>query len=124
MKKVLRSCFDPLPRFLSMKSILGLVAMVLLGTGISVYEYLESARPLQRSSQQFTAPAVITTERSTPEVRESRAPLSRSDSPRPVPAAAEVQVRGGVSSDSTACPEPQTRPPASIWEPTIGQADS
>ena len=43
MKSVLRSCFDPLPRFMSTRSLIGLVTMVLIGTGISVYEYLESS---------------------------------------------------------------------------------
>ena len=43
MKRVLRSCFDPLPRFMSTKSLTGLVVMVLIGTGISVYEYVESS---------------------------------------------------------------------------------
>src|SRR5688500_17393283 len=47
MKRVLRSCFEPLPRFMSTKSLADLVVMLLVGTGISVDEYLESARPLE-----------------------------------------------------------------------------
>ena len=48
MKRVLRSCFEPLPRFMSTKSLVGLVLMLLAGTGLSVYEYLESSRPPER----------------------------------------------------------------------------
>jgi hypothetical protein len=50
MKSVLRSCFDPLPRFMSTKSLTGLVLMVLAGTGISVYEYLESSHAPVRAA--------------------------------------------------------------------------
>ena len=48
MKRVLQSCFDPLPRFMSMKSLTALVALLLVGTAISVVEYLESSRSLVR----------------------------------------------------------------------------
>ena len=55
MKRVLRSCFEPLPRFMSTKSLVGLVLMLLAGTGISVYEYLESARPLEKPAARAEA---------------------------------------------------------------------
>jgi hypothetical protein len=48
MKRVLRSCFEPLPRFMSMKSLTAVVALLLVGTAISVVEYLESARSTMR----------------------------------------------------------------------------
>lgn len=48
MKRVLQSCFDPLPRFMSMKSLAAVVALLLVGTAISVVEYLESSRSLVR----------------------------------------------------------------------------
>src|SRR5688572_5511177 len=47
MKRVLRSCLDPLPRFLSTRALLAVVAFVVLGTALSVYEYVESGRPPQ-----------------------------------------------------------------------------
>jgi hypothetical protein len=49
MKSVLRSCFDPLPRSLSTKGLVGLVAVVVLGTGVMVRSYLESAQLAARS---------------------------------------------------------------------------
>lgn len=45
MKRVLRSCLEPLPRFVSTKSLAAIVTIVLVGTAVSVFEYLESARP-------------------------------------------------------------------------------
>ena len=48
MKRVLRSCFEPLPRVMSTKSLTALVALLLVGTAISVIEYLESARAVAR----------------------------------------------------------------------------
>jgi hypothetical protein len=45
MKRVLRSCLDPLPRFLSTRALVAVVAFVVLGTALSVYEYVESGRP-------------------------------------------------------------------------------
>lgn len=51
MKRVLQSCFDPLPRFMSMKSLAAVVTLLLVGTAISVFEYLESSRlPVRRPS--------------------------------------------------------------------------
>jgi hypothetical protein len=44
MKRVLRSCLDPLPRFLSTRGILLVVGLVVAGTAVSVHEYLESDR--------------------------------------------------------------------------------
>jgi hypothetical protein len=45
MERVVRSAFDPLPRSLSNKGLGLLVAIVLFGTGITVYRYLESSDP-------------------------------------------------------------------------------
>jgi hypothetical protein len=56
MKSVLRSCFDPLPRFMSMKSLAAVVTLLLVGTTISVLEYLESSSvPPRRSSYESGA---------------------------------------------------------------------
>lgn len=45
MKRVLRSALDPLPRALSMQSLVGLVAAVVLGIAVTVVLYVESSRP-------------------------------------------------------------------------------
>jgi len=42
MNRVLRSAIDPLPRALSTKSLLALVAVVVLGTAVTVHRYVES----------------------------------------------------------------------------------
>ena len=44
MKSVLRTCLDPLPRFLSLRGLTLLVAMLVLGVVFSVWEFVESAR--------------------------------------------------------------------------------
>lgn len=44
MKRVLRSCLDPLPRFLSTRAVLLVVGLVIAGTAVSVHEYLENDR--------------------------------------------------------------------------------
>ena len=49
MKHVLRSCLDPLPRILSTRGLAAIVVLVLSGTALSVYEYVESGRMPGRS---------------------------------------------------------------------------
>lgn len=44
----MRSILDPLPRFPSTRGLATVVGMLLLGTAISVYEYLEDSRPPAR----------------------------------------------------------------------------
>lgn len=44
MKRVLRSCITPLPRFLTTRALAGLVLVLVAGTAVSVHEYLETAR--------------------------------------------------------------------------------
>lgn len=44
MKRVLRSCITPLPRFLTTRALAGLVLVLVAGTALSVHEYLETAR--------------------------------------------------------------------------------
>jgi hypothetical protein len=51
MKRLVRSCIDPLPRSLSTKSLALLVVMLLSGIGISVHEFLESRRVPERAVQ-------------------------------------------------------------------------
>jgi hypothetical protein len=49
MKRVLRSCLDPLPRILSTRGLAAIVLLVLSGTALSVHEYVESGRVPDRS---------------------------------------------------------------------------
>ena len=44
MKSVLRSCLDPLPRFLTLRGLSLLVAMLVLGVVFSVWEFVESGQ--------------------------------------------------------------------------------
>lgn len=44
MKRVLRSCITPLPRFLTTRGLAGLVLVLVAGTALSVHEYLQTAR--------------------------------------------------------------------------------
>jgi hypothetical protein len=57
---VKRSLFDPLPRQISTKALVALVALVVFGTGISVARFLESSRtPIERAPAEVrAAPAV------------------------------------------------------------------
>lgn len=50
MKSVIRSAFDPLPRFPSARMQWGVTLVLVAGIAISVLEYLESSRLAQRSS--------------------------------------------------------------------------
>jgi len=53
MKRVLRSCIDPLPRFLSTRGLLALVLLVLGGTGLSVHGLLQAdAKPARSAGPQ------------------------------------------------------------------------
>lgn len=49
MKRVLRSCLDPLPRLLTTRGLAAIVALVVTGTALSVYEYVESSRVPERA---------------------------------------------------------------------------
>jgi|SRR6187402_740840 len=55
MKRVLRSCITPLPRFLTTRALAGLVLVLVAGTALSVHEYLETARA-PRATQVRTQP--------------------------------------------------------------------
>lgn len=48
MKSVLRTTFDPLPRSLSTPGLIALVAVVVLGTAVTVHRYLESSSVTER----------------------------------------------------------------------------
>lgn len=43
MKQVLRSTLDPLPRSLSTPGLISLVSVVVLGTAVTVFRYMESS---------------------------------------------------------------------------------
>jgi hypothetical protein len=60
---VKRSLLDPLPRPLSTKALVALVALVVAGTGIAVIRFLESSPGLQRH-----APEVYAAPESSPNV--------------------------------------------------------
>lgn len=49
MKRVFRSCLDPLPRFLSTRGLVLVVLLVLTGTALSVHEYVRSGREPERA---------------------------------------------------------------------------
>jgi len=74
MQRVLRSCLDPLPRLISLKSLVGVVLMVLAGTGLSVYEYLETATPVRAAARSVDEPVRA--------CAEEKVASPRSDAPR------------------------------------------
>src|SRR5687768_4994645 len=117
MKRVLRSCLEPLPRFLSTRGLASLVVMLVAGTGVSVYEYLESTQPIGR-------PGVRPAFSPLPEVQAAEC---AQDSEKPVvspcPAAgteAASQRWGGypeVGASPTAR-APESKPAPAFWEPS------
>lgn len=56
-KQLVRTVLDPLPRFLSIRSLAILVTMLVVGIAISVHEYLESGRIIRRAYAASTLPA-------------------------------------------------------------------
>lgn len=102
MKRVLRSCLDPLPRFLSTRGVLVVVVLVVAGTAVSVHEYVESdhgADPGWPSAPQVQA--VGPAERATPR---GRAAFDwQVDSPRTATPAAPRRMSEG-SLDSRPAP--------------------
>jgi hypothetical protein len=116
VKKVLRSCFDPLPRFLSTRGLAGVVVMLLGGTALSVYEYVESTRPPpRRAAPTAPAGAVHAAER-TPELRERC--RSFADLPPVAPPPGPVELGPAARVRSEPSPDP------SIWEPDEGRSGS
>jgi hypothetical protein len=96
-----RSVLDPLPRSLSLRSLAILVSMLLLGTGISVHEYLQSGKS---------------------PIRKVRAPVAT----EPSFARCRDRVEGGAKPTSATCTEgapaaPQTAP---SLERILGDATS
>lgn len=122
MKSVLRSCFDPLPRFMSTRSLIGLVTMVLAGTGISVYEYLESSHaPVRAGSASFEeygdSDAGATSECGSRQRVDRRRTARDSDfAPQPSPATSAEQVSDCTRSAASDTP--------SIFEPANEHAGS
>jgi len=55
-KQLVRSVLDPLPKFLSIRSLVILVTMLVGGTALSVHEYLESGRITRRVHAAATLP--------------------------------------------------------------------
>lgn len=49
MKRVFRSCLDPLPRFLSTRTLAFVVVVVVFGTALSVSEYVQSGSEPERT---------------------------------------------------------------------------
>jgi hypothetical protein len=117
MKRVLRSCLDPLPRFLSTRGLAFLVVMLVAGTGVSVYEYLESTQPIGRH---VARPAISPL----PEVQaadSNKDPEKPVASPNPASGTEAASQRWSgypaVGASPTArAPESKTSP--AFWEPT------
>ena len=103
----MRSILDPLPRFLSTRGLATVVGMLLLGTAVSVYEYLEDSRPpARRPCCESPAPGRCTRANGSPIKAEARARTSgSSDAEETAPA---------PPGDSPAQPG-QTTP--SVWQP-------
>jgi hypothetical protein len=125
MKRVLRSCLDPLPRLISLKSLVAVVIVLLAGTGISVYEYLESAHLPMRNEVRAAA-------ESTPASRASAEDRSkctlRTDGGQRVTAPQSRVTDRGISSrtesrDAAAVSE-VPRAPASAFDPRAETAGS
>ncbi len=94
MKRVLRSCLDPLPRFLSTRGVLVVVALVVAGTAVSVHEYVESDHG--SDSGWPSAPQVRAASPSERATARVRAPFdSPVDSPRTATPAAPRRVSEG-----------------------------
>jgi hypothetical protein len=50
MKRVLRSCIEPLPRFLTTRGLAVLVLLLVAGMAISVREYMQTGGPLRAAA--------------------------------------------------------------------------
>lgn len=118
MKRVLRSCLDPLPRFVSTKSLAAIVSIVLVGTAVSVFEYLESARPpVRRAALDAFGGASETRacDRSSSGTDSSWCPCPRARAvPAPGSTGSQTSERG-----SDAASERSSAPPSS-FEPDLG----
>ena len=118
---MLRSCFDPLPRFMSMRSLAGLVAMVVLGTGLSVYEYLESTRPPQRHPSAGISTSALgdvrAADRASAAAPSDRRMHASGAATWAAPAKTEESGYHGGSSPTCGADSEHRAPPASMWEP-------
>lgn len=107
MKRVLRSCLDPLPRILSTRGLAAIVALVVSGTALSVYEYLESSRVPERAWPKGRPAAAA------PEAFRGKAPRCASAqrcAPVAVPSAPSAQSAPTTSASSTG-------PDATVYRP-------
>lgn len=119
MNRVLRSCFDPLPRFMTMKSLACVVAMVVLGTGISVYEYLESSVPPQRPLSRAQPSESVNELRAPPAKSMVLNSLAPAHSTR---ASLDDEHSRSNERGPTCGSAPQSRSiPPSVWEPPVEQ---
>lgn len=118
MKSVLRSCFEPLPRFLSTKCLVSLVALVLVGTGISVHEYLESTS--------VPARAVNSGSRTYLDSSRERRPAPDAGAPRRPPAAPSWAHYGAADGETSRNPAPAaaSATPPSACDPIDTSAGS
>lgn len=84
MKRVLRSAIDPLPRAVSTKCLVVLVALVVLGTAVTVHRYVESGEQVlgHASSLCPATPEVRASSGETVRGFESVEPTTRSMAPR------------------------------------------
>lgn len=112
MKKVLRSCFDPLPRFLSTRGLAIVVAMLVGGTAISVHEYVESTQPRPRRPLLPAASGEVHAAERQAEPRAARP--SFAERPSSPANATTAPLELGPAARSRV--EPPQHPP-SIWDP-------
>jgi hypothetical protein len=111
-----RSILDPLPRFLTVRGLAVVVGMLVLGTAISVHEFLESARPPVRHA----SGSPIRNERASEPVPELGARRANDAS-----GSREIRrftgapgSRDTIPSSAAPAPEPAPAAPApSVWEP-------
>jgi|SRR4051812_33078244 hypothetical protein len=128
MKRVLQSCFEPLPRFMSTKSLCAVVALLLVGTAISVFEYIESSRePIRRIDPCVVDPSSCRASRPIQEPRFESVGSAEILLPSVCPrAAAHVSTAGCSSASSAEAPPRRTADadvgvctaPPSVFQPT------
>lgn len=112
MKRVFRSCLDPLPRFLSTRGLTALVLIVVTGIALSVHEYLQSGREPERAWPSSTVRAVerVHTGRST-----------RGTCTRSLPGACGG-VQDASESETGPCSAEERSKPATLFRPDASSA--
>ncbi|MBI5363471.1 MAG: hypothetical protein HZA53_09865 [Planctomycetes bacterium] len=108
MKRVFRSCLDPLPRFLSTRGLIAVVLIVVTGTALSVHEYLQSGREPERA---WPSSTVRASER-TPKGGSTQGQCTRN-----LPGAACDGDQHGAASGARPCGAEERSEPATLYRP-------